>query len=113
MIQVSHLTKLYGPRPAIQDLNFEVKKGEIVGFLGPNGAGKSTTMKILTGFMPATEGKVTVAGFDVFNNPLDVKRNIGFLPENPPVYPEMSVGDYLHFAAQLHQVPSEMISRAV
>ncbi len=113
MIQVSHLTKMYGARPAIHDLNFEVKKGEIVGFLGPNGAGKSTTMKILTGFMPATEGKATIGGFDVFENPIDVKKNIGFLPENPPVYPEMVVSDYLEFAAQLHQVPKDLMSRAV
>ena len=113
MITVSHLTKLYDTRAAIRDLNFEVKKGEIVGFLGPNGAGKSTTMKILTGFMPATEGKVTVAGFDVFDHPLDVKRNIGFLPENPPVYPEMKVCDYLEFSAQVHQVPSDQVKKAV
>ncbi|MFZ9595767.1 MAG: ATP-binding cassette domain-containing protein [Bdellovibrionia bacterium] len=113
MIEVSHLTKLYGPRPAISDLNFKIGKGEIVGFLGPNGAGKSTTMKILTGFMPATEGKAQVAGFDVFENPIEVKRNIGFLPENPPVYPEMAVKDYLTFAARLHQVPHAKITQAV
>src|SRR4051794_32477008 len=95
MIQVSHLTKMYGPRTAINNLNFEVKKGEIVGFLGPNGAGKSTTMKILTGFMPATSGKANIAGHDVFEDPIGVKRNVGFLPENPPVYPEMTVRDYL------------------
>src|SRR3954447_13422171 len=106
MISVSHLTKMYGQRTAVNDLNFEVKKGEVVGFLGPNGAGKSTTMKILTGFMPASEGKVTVGGHDVFENPIEVKRNVGFLPENPPVYPEMTVQDYLDFAARLHQVPS-------
>src|SRR4051812_2073186 len=98
MIQVSHLTKLYGPRAAIHDLNFEVQKGEVIGFLGPNGAGKSTTMKILTGFMPASEGTAKVAGFDVFENPIEVKRNVGYLPENPPVYPEMTVSDYLQFA---------------
>src|SRR4051794_23451765 len=99
MIQVSHLTKMYGPRAAINNLNFEVKQGEIVGFLGPNGAGKSTTMKILTGFMPASDGKVSVNGFDVFENSIDVKRSIGFLPETPPVYPDMPVGEYLEFAA--------------
>src|ERR1700752_4239249 len=113
MIQVSHLTKLYGGRPAINDLNFEIKKGEVVGFLGPNGAGKSTTMKILTGFMPASDGKAIVCGYDVFENPIEVKRNVGFLPENPPVYPEMSVEDYLRFAAQLHQVPSSSIRQAI
>lgn len=113
MIQVSHLTKFYGPRPAIQDLSFSVSQGEIVGFLGPNGAGKSTTMKILTGFMPATEGSARIAGFDVFECPTDVKRNVGFLPETPPVYPEMKVGSYLEFAAALHQVPKKQILAAV
>jgi ABC-2 type transport system ATP-binding protein len=113
MIQVSHLTKMYGARAAINNLNFEVKQGEIVGFLGPNGAGKSTTMKILTGFMPASEGTVTINGFDVFENSIDVKRNIGFLPETPPVYPDMPVGEYLEFAAQLHQVPKKSIQKAV
>lgn len=113
MITVSHLTKLYGPRAAINDLSFEVKKGEIIGFLGPNGAGKSTTMKILTGFMPATEGKASVAGYDVFDQPIEVKKNVGFLPETPPVYPEMPVRDYLEFAAKLHQVESSKINSAV
>jgi ABC-2 type transport system ATP-binding protein len=113
MIEVSHLTKMYGPRTAIDDLNFSVQKGEIVGFLGPNGAGKSTTMKILTCFMPATGGKASVAGFDVFDNPLEVKRNIGYLPETPPVYLEMKVQDYVDFAAQLHQVPREKRASAV
>ncbi len=113
MIQVSHLTKFYGPRAAVNDLSFAVKKGEIVGFLGPNGAGKSTTMKILTGFMPASAGSAKIAGYDVFENAIEVKRNIGFLPENPPVYPEMQVGDYLVFAAQLHQVAKEKIRTAV
>lgn len=113
MIEVSHLTKMFGPRTAVNHLNFEVKKGEIVGFLGPNGAGKSTTMKILTGLMPATEGKVHVAGFNVFEQSIEVKRNVGFLPENPPVYTEMTVQDYLHFAARLHQVPSSSAQSAV
>jgi ABC-2 type transport system ATP-binding protein len=113
MIQVSHLTKFYGPRAAVNDLNFQVKKGEIVGFLGPNGAGKSTTMKIITGFMPASEGSAKIAGYDVFEHPIEVKKNIGFLPENPPVYPEMQVHDYLHFACQLHQVPREKIRTAI
>lgn len=113
MIQVSHLTKMYGTRAAIQDLNFEIKKGEIVGFLGPNGAGKSTTMKILTGFMPATEGSAKVGGYDVFDHALEVKRNVGYLPETPPVYPEMIVEDYLAFAASLHEIPSLQIASAV
>ncbi|MGZ3687387.1 MAG: ATP-binding cassette domain-containing protein [Bdellovibrionota bacterium] len=113
MIEVSHLTKMYGSRTAVNDLSFEVKAGEIVGFLGPNGAGKSTTMKILTGFMPATEGHATIAGHDVFEDPIGVKRNVGFLPETPPVYPEMTVTDYLDFAAQLHQVSSAARPKAI
>lgn len=113
MIQVSHLTKMYGVRTAVDDLSFEVKKGEIVGFLGPNGAGKSTTMRMITAFMPATAGTATVAGHDVFKDPIGVKRNIGYLPENPPVYLEMQVEDYLDFAARLHQVPRNKIKGAV
>jgi ABC-2 type transport system ATP-binding protein len=113
MIQVSHLTKIYGHRTAVNDLTFEVKKGEIVGFLGPNGAGKSTTMKILTGFMPATSGQAVIAGYDVFDNPIEVKRNVGYLPDTPPVYPEMTVSDYLAFAAALRGVESSKISGAV
>jgi ABC-2 type transport system ATP-binding protein len=113
MIQVSHLTKMYGPRTAVNDLSFEVQKGEIIGFLGPNGAGKSTTMKILTGFMPATSGKAMIAGHDVFENPIEVKRNVGFLPENPPVYPEMQVDDYLDFTARLHGVAGSDAAKAV
>src|SRR5215210_5210852 len=101
MITVENLTKRYSGVTAIDGLSFQVGKGEIVGFLGPNGAGKSTTMKILTGFMPATEGKVEVAGSDVFTDPIGVKRNIGYLPENPPVYTDMTVRDYLEFAAKL------------
>lgn len=113
MIQVSHLTKMYGPRTAVSDLTFDVKPGEIVGFLGPNGAGKSTTMKILTGFMPATDGKAIIAGHDVFEEPELVKRNVGFLPENPPVYTEMVVEDYLTFAARLHLMPRNKVGAAV
>jgi ABC-2 type transport system ATP-binding protein len=113
MIQVSHLTKIYGPRTAINDLNFEIKAGEIVGFLGPNGAGKSTTMKILTGFMPATSGTAKIAGYDVFENPIEVKRNVGFLPENPPLYFEMTVADYLEFAATIHGVDRQKIKKSV
>lgn len=113
MIHVEHLTKMYGPRTAVNDLSFEIGKGEIVGFLGPNGAGKSTTMKILTAFMPATSGKASVAGFDVFDQPLKVKKNVGYLPENPPVYHEMQVEDYLEFAARIHQVSSGDVKRAI
>jgi ABC-2 type transport system ATP-binding protein len=113
MIEVSDLTKFYGPRSAIQNLTFNIQKGEIVGFLGPNGAGKSTTMKILTGFMPASHGKVKVAGFDVFTQPIEVKRNVGYLPETPPVYLEMIVEDYLVFAARLHDVPKAKLKSSV
>ena len=113
MIQVSHLSKMYGPRTAISDLSFEVNKGEIVGFLGPNGAGKSTTMKILTGFMPASDGKAMIAGYDVFEKPIEVKRNVGYLPETPPVYLEMPVSDYVEFAARVHQVPKGKLGASV
>lgn len=113
MIEVSGLTKIYGNRTAIENLNFTVNKGEIVGFLGPNGAGKSTTMKILTCFMPATSGKATVAGYDVFEQAMDVKRNVGYLPENPPVYFDMVVESYLKYAAKLHFVPKNKLSSAI
>ena len=113
MIEVSGLTKIYGQRTAIEDLTFTVNKGEIVGFLGPNGAGKSTTMKILTGFMPASFGTAKIAGFDVFDQAIDVKRNVGYLPENPPVYFDMVVEDYLKFAAQLHDVTKANLKAAI
>lgn len=113
MIRVTNLTKQYGPRVAVDQLNFSIEKGEIVGFLGPNGAGKSTTMKMITAFMPATSGTAEVAGFDVFKNAIDVKKCIGFLPENPPVYLEMTVRDYLEFAARIHGVNREGAKAAV
>jgi len=99
MIRVKNLTKYYGDRAAIKDVSFEVKKGEILGFLGQNGAGKTTTMKILTCFMPASSGEATVAGFDTFENPQEVKKNIGYLPETPPLYNELLVSEYLSFVA--------------
>lgn len=101
MIEVSGLTKRYRDLTAIEDLSFRVEKGEILGFLGPNGSGKSTTMRILTGFQPATAGSARVAGFDVFEAPLEVKRRVGYLPEIPPLYPDMSVKAYLRFVAEL------------
>lgn len=107
MIEVRALTKKYGENLAISNLNFSVNKGEVVGFLGPNGAGKSTTMKIITGFMAPTSGEARVCGFDVFENPLEVKRRIGYLPETPPVYGDMRVGDYLNYVAELKGVPAE------
>ena len=113
MIEVRDLTKEYGPRRAINKLSFVINKGEVVGFLGPNGAGKSTTMKIITGFMAPSSGTAKVAGFDVFESPLEVKKRIGYLPETPPVYTDMYVRDYLSFVAQLKQVPKEKIKKQV
>ena len=106
MIEVDHLTKQYGSLVAIKDLTFSVEKGEVVGFLGPNGAGKTTTMRILTCFQPATMGTARVAGFDVFDEPMEVKRRIGYLPEHPPLYRDMYVESYLDFVAQIKGVPS-------
>ena len=105
MIQVDHLTKRYGPVTAIQDVSFAVEKGQIVGFLGPNGAGKSTTMKILSCFMPASDGSARVAGFDVSSQSMEVRRRIGYLPENAPLYREMPVVSYLDFVAEVKGVP--------
>jgi gliding motility-associated transport system ATP-binding protein len=101
MIEVSNLTKRYAGRTAVSDISFTVARGEIVGLLGPNGAGKSTTMRILSCFMPATSGTVRVAGFDVFYDSIEVRRRIGFMPENNPLYPEMRVREYLKFRARL------------
>ena len=101
MIQVDHLTKRYARNVAVDDISFEVGKGQIVGFLGPNGAGKTTTMRVLTCFMPPTAGTARVAGFDVTKNPMDVKKRVGYLPETPPLYPEMEVTEYLHFVGRL------------
>src|SRR5882757_4751743 len=106
MIKVEGLTKRYARTVAVNDVSFEVEKGQIVGFLGPNGAGKTTTMRILTGFLPPSEGKANVAGFDVQENPMEVKRRIGYLPETPPLYPEMEVREYLQFAGQLKGISS-------
>lgn len=105
MIQAEGLTKDYGMRRALDNLTFEAAKGEIVGFLGPNGAGKTTTMRILTGYMPPTSGKARVAGYDVIEQSLEVRRRTGYLPETVPLYPEMSVFDYLKFMADLRRVP--------
>ncbi len=106
MIEVQNLTKRYGRIAAVSDVSFRVERGEIFGFLGPNGAGKTTTMRILTGYMPATEGKAFVAGFDVFDQPVEAKRRTGYLPETPPLYPDMSVLEYLRFVAKIKGVPS-------
>ncbi len=106
MIQVESLSKKYARHVAVNNISFSVEKGDIVGFLGPNGAGKTTTMRVLTCFMPPTAGKATVAGFDVFEQPFEVKKRIGYLPETPPLYPEMNVQDYLTFIARLKNIPS-------
>lgn len=113
MIEVEHLTKKYGDFVAVKDLTFTIEKGEIWGLLGPNAAGKTTTMRILTGFLPATMGKALVSGLDVFEKPEDVKKIIGYLPENVPLYPEMTVREYLSFVAEIKQIPSGERSRAV
>lgn len=104
MIDVDHLTKLFGPRMAIKDVTFKVEKGEIVGFLGPNGAGKTTTMRILTCFLPATAGTARVDGYDVFQNPMEVRRRIGYMPENVALYTEMPVRSYLNFVGEMKGV---------
>ena len=105
MIEVQNLTKRYGPVTAVDGVSFRVERGEILGFLGPNGAGKTTTMRILTGYMPATEGKAVVAGFDVFDQAIEAKRRTGYLPETPPLYPDMTVMEYLAFVAKIKGVP--------
>ena len=106
MIEVQHLTKRYGGVTAVDDVSFRVEKGEILGFLGPNGAGKTTTMRVLTGYIPATEGRAFVAGYDVFDKPLDAKRRTGYLPETPPLYPDVTVREYLTFVSKIKGVPS-------
>ena len=111
MIEVQHLSKKYGPFTAVDDVSFRAESGEILGFLGPNGAGKTTTMRIITGYMPATEGKATVAGFDVFEQPLEAKRRTGYLPETPPLYPDMTVREYLRFVAKIKGVRGNVNDR--
>jgi len=106
VIEVQHLTKRYGRVTAVDDVTFRVERGEILGFLGPNGAGKTTTMRVITGYMPPTEGRVILAGFDVFDQPIDAKRRTGYLPETPPLYPDMTVQEYLTFVARIKGVPS-------
>ena len=106
MIEAEHLTKRYGLLAAIEDVSFQVRQGEILGFLGPNGAGKTTTMRILAGFFPATQGRAVVAGYDVFEHPLEAKSRVGYLPESPPLYTEMTVDSYLRFVATIKGVAS-------
>lgn len=107
MIEVEGVTKRYGPTTAVKNISFHVARGEIVGFLGPNGAGKTTTMRVLTGFLPPTSGTARIGGFDVRESPIEVKRRIGYLPESPPLYPEMEVGDYLRFVAAIKGIPKK------
>lgn len=104
MIEVEHLTKRYDRKAAVEDVSFRVEEGEVLGFLGPNGAGKTTTMRAITGYVPATEGRIRVNGFDVQEQSLEVRRSIGYLPENPPLYPEMTVAGYLRFVARIKGV---------
>jgi ABC-2 type transport system ATP-binding protein len=113
MIKVHNLTKRYAGFTAIKDLNFEVEKGEIVGFLGPNGAGKSTTMRILTGYMPATSGNATIAGFDVFEQSLEARSRLGYLPESTPLYHDMRVNEYLRYRASLKGVEGRKLKERV
>lgn len=107
MIEVSHLTKKYGNHIAVDDLSFQVEKGQVYGLLGKNGAGKSTTMNILTGFLGATEGKVTIDGHDIYEEAEEAKKCIGYLPEIPPLYDSMTVSEYLYFAAELKKIPKQ------
>ena len=113
MISVTHLSKKYGKFVAVDDLSFEVEEGEVLGFLGPNGAGKTTTMRMITGFLPPSKGRVRIGGYDLFEDPVKAKQSLGYLPENPPVYPEMAVRRYLRFVAALKDVPSAKVTSAV
>ena len=113
MIEVEQLSKSYGPREAIKNLSFQIKKGEVVGFLGPNGAGKSTTMNILACIMPASSGTAKICGFDVFEQALEIRRLIGYLPETPPLYSDMVVSDFLTFAARLRNISPQKAPLAV
>src|SRR6476620_7079493 len=113
MIEVQHLTKRYGPVTAVDNISFRVESGEILGFLGPNGAGKTTTMRIITGYMPASEGRVAVAGYDVFDKPIEAKRRTGYRPETPPLYPDMTVREYLNFVARIKGIPGREVASRV
>ncbi len=104
-VSVQHLTKLYGEQFAVSDLSFEARKGQVLGFLGPNGAGKSTTMKVITGFVPASSGRAEVCGFDVVRQPMEARRCVGYLPEHNPLYKEMYVREYLQFCGRLYRLP--------
>ena len=113
MIKVEGLTKRYARTVAVDNISFEVQKGQIVGFLGPNGAGKTTTMRVLTCFLPPTAGSASVAGYDVLEHPIEVKKRIGYLPESPPLYPEMEVIEYLEFTGKLKGIPAADLKKRV
>jgi ABC-2 type transport system ATP-binding protein len=113
MISAQNLTRRFGGFTAVNDASFEVGKGEIIGFIGPNGAGKTTTMRILTGFLPASEGRAVVAGHDVFEDSMAVRRKVGYLPESPPLYPELSIGVYLKFIAEIRGVPFKQRTKRI
>lgn len=113
MIEVAGLTKRYGPTLAVSDVSFEVQKGEVLGFLGPNGAGKTTTMRVITGYLAPSEGRIRVAGYDVVDEPLEAKRRTGYLPETPPVYPDMTVVEYLAFVARIKGVGRREIKKRI
>src|SRR5512138_1623058 len=113
MINVQSLTKAFGPKLAVNNVSFSVERGEVLGFLGPNGAGKSTSMRMITGFIPPTEGKITIGGFDMLENPIPAKRLIGYLPENAPAYNDMTVYGFLTFAAELRGLTGSRLKSAV
>lgn len=113
MIEVHNLTKHYGPHVAVDNVSFSVDRGEVVGFLGPNGAGKTTTMNILTGYLSATKGDVVIDGTNILEDPEAVKSKIGYLPENPPLYPEMTVKEFLHFVCRLKKVPKDQVKQRI
>jgi len=113
VIRLSHLTKNYGAFTAVDDLTVDVREGEVLGLLGPNGAGKTTTMRMVTGFLPPSKGRVRIAGFDLFDHPIQAKRKIGYLPEQPPLYPDMTVRKYLAYVAALKDVPAARTKAAV
>jgi ABC-2 type transport system ATP-binding protein len=113
VIEARNLSKRYGELLAVSDVSFAVGRGEVVGFLGPNGAGKTTIMRILTGFIPASDGTALLAGHDIFDEPLAARRSVGYLPETPPLYPEMDVTSYLRFVARLKDVPRSRVKDAV
>ena len=113
MIELDNVTKFYGNFPAVTDISFRVEEGEVLGFLGPNGAGKTTVMRMITGFMPPSSGRVTVAGYDIVTQSLEARRHIGYLPETVPIYPEMTVDDYLGFMGRIRGMSGEYVRRRI